>query len=226
MRRFEALFPSLAVLLLLPERLQWLAARALGDGTAGKLLSALLEVVALAAMAALLSVGWSRLAEPSPPLDRLRSERLQAASSPSIALAVPAPWATFLLALPILLSHGWSQAHSYRQVLALSAETALLARSQLAGERQHSASLAVLAGERERGLQLYREALQLYRDASNPSDEARVLIFIAELERERGNEPAARAAFESALERARAAGESSIEKVAQKALSAPPASSP
>jgi tetratricopeptide (TPR) repeat protein len=86
--------------------------------------------------------------------------------------------------------------------------------------------MAALAGDRERGLQLYREALQLYHDASNPRDEARVLVFIAELERQRGNEPAARAAFESAMERARAAGESRIEELAQKALSAPPASSP
>jgi tetratricopeptide (TPR) repeat protein len=137
---------------------------------------------------------------------------------------VPAPWATFLLALPILVSHAWSQAHNYRKVLAVRAETALLARSEAASERQHSASLAVLGGDRARGLQLYEEALQLYRDASNASGEARTLSLIGALERELGNEPAARAAFESALERARASGESAVEAAAQKALSAQPSS--
>lgn len=202
---------ALAVLLLLPERLQWLVARALGEGAAARLLSSALEALALLAIAALLSVAWSRLAEP---------EASQASAS-SLATTLPARWATLLLALPILLSHAWSQAEGYRQLLEQRGNTAQVARLAQASERRHSASSALRDGDRTRSLRLYQEALELYRAAGSPQEEARTLVQIAELERALGNEPAARAAFERALERARTAGETGIEALVQKALAAP-----
>ncbi len=202
---------ALVVLLLLPERLQWLAARALGEGPAGRLLSSTLEALALLLIAALLSVAWSRLAEP---------ESVQASPS-SLPATLPARWATLLLAVPVLLSHSWSQAQSYRQLLEQRGSAALAARLAEAGERRLAASRALRDGDRARSLQLYQDALELYRAAPSPEEEARTLIHIAELERSLGNEPAAHAAFERALERARTAGETGIEALVQKALAAP-----
>jgi tetratricopeptide (TPR) repeat protein len=214
---------ALAVLLLLPERLHWVAARALGDDVAGSLLSALVEALVLVAIAAPLSVAWSRLVEPV----QASAEPRSGASRLSLAAAVPASSATLLLAAPLLLSHIWTQAEGYQRLLALRDETVLLERAGVASERQHSASLAVIGGDRARGLELYREALELYRGASNPSGEARTLALIGALERDLGHEPEARAAFENALERARASGEASIEEHVQKVLStAQPAALP
>lgn len=203
---------ALAVLLMLPERLQWLVARALGEGTAGKLLSTTLEALALLAIAALLSVAWSRLAEPEP---------LAATSRGTLADLLPARWATLLLALPILLSHAWTQAQAHRELLEQRGATAQVERAAQAGERRLTASRAVREGDGARGLQLYREALELYRAAGSPEEEARTLVHIAELERQLGDEPAARDALEQALERARAAGETGLEALVQKALAAP-----
>jgi hypothetical protein len=199
---------ALVVLLLLPERVQWLMARRLGTSTEGKLVASLLEALLLLGIATLLSVAWSRLTEP---VSEARSR-------------VPAGWATVLLGLPLLLSHAWSQAESHRTLRGLRAEMAEQARSEVASQRSLEASRAVQAGDRARGVQLYREARELYRSAGNAQGEAWSLVHVAANERELGNEAAARAALESALERARVAGEVNVESIVQKELAALPSS--
>lgn len=199
---------ALVVLLLLPERLQWLIARAAGTSPAARLATALLEVLLLLGIAALLSAAWSRSSEPAQP----------------IRGPLPASWATALLALPVVVSHGWSQAETHYHLLDVRGETALMLLSEAATRRQHEASRAVLDGDRSRALRLYREALELHRAAGNASGEAWTLAHIGAAERELGNEPAARAAMQSALESARAAGETNVEALVREALAKPPPS--